>query len=154
MKYTGLLIILIAMICTWNLGSSENGSDEQLMHRELVAEVETLIRNILKDKRPELKEIVFRQLYTEVVKPGEEVKAHFRFEAAEGDENKGIVDSISEGTMLLVSNDQGVSWKAKTDYFGTPIVRFRDGTEIKASSQDSEKMDSAEPVSHDKPVHK
>lgn len=130
MKYTGLLIVLAAMFWTWHLSVSNSSHGGQEMHQEVVAQMETKIREALAAKRPNLKDVAFRQLYTEVVKPGSEMRVHFRFESAEGTEESGMVDSISEGIMTLLSTDQGATWIAKTDQFGTPFIRFREGSKI------------------------
>ncbi|MES2856764.1 MAG: hypothetical protein V4692_12910, partial [Bdellovibrionota bacterium] len=102
-------------------------------------------------------EIFCQQLYTEIVKPGEELMAHFRCKAigTVGAEAATIatetekVEQVFEGHVLLKSTDQFKTWQASDGSIRAHSIQFLNGVRID-SSVPSEDDAPAAPESTDK----
>ena len=144
MKYIYTLLILVAMSWTWRLATAESGlSLEQ--HQQIQTELADIIREYVEKKQPEAKDLVFTQLYTEVVRPDEELKVHFRYSFRTPVTGGDSAEQVFEGAVDLVSED-GENWKWADEAVTSPTIRFEKGSVISVK----ENVDDSAPASEEK----
>src|SRR5437868_4718292 len=112
MKYICLIILLVFMRWTWALSTAEPSfsMDQQ---QEIEGQIEQIITDRIHTERSDVSNVYFQQMYTEVVQPRAEIKAHFRYRiegAAPGEKESESTDETFEGVATLRSNDNGVTW--------------------------------------------
>jgi hypothetical protein len=146
MKYSALFLILIGMFWSWHISTAARPAGSVVMHQEILTQIEEQLRQAILAKNPNTKDLIFRQLYTEIINPGQELKAHFKIESEEGTEQLGMTDSIFRGSVALTSSDNGLNWKVNPDEFGTQFVRFREGSAVRAGKEENSTEEIASPA--------
>lgn len=130
MKYLAALIILIAMGWTWSLTTSSPAlSLEQ--HKALEAQVQAIITQHVRAKRPAATDVTFKQLFTETVKPGSKLRASFRYEISEPTSDGDVTSQSFEGEVNLASRDGGKNWEWAGENVHSPGVEFQKGLTIR-----------------------
>ena len=131
MKYIALLIVLGFMGWTWNLAQAERdfGLAES---REMEDQIQAIITDYVQTKRPEVKELRFLQLFTEVVNPNKEMRVHVRYvieEPAPDDSS----EQTFQGVVILKSED-GKNWNWAGQDVRAPILEFKNGVKVDKSA--------------------
>lgn len=129
MKYLSLVILLGLMIWSWNLATAQQSFTLE-QHKQVEAGVEDDVRGFIVRKYPETSDIYCQQLYTEVVKPNEEMIARFRCRAEGAASGGEKVQQTFEGFIRLGSNDGFQSWNELGGEIRSPEVVFQNGSRI------------------------
>jgi hypothetical protein len=151
MKYISLVIILGLMIWSWSLATAQPSfSMEQTKHVE--DGVENDIHEFIQRKYPETTDIYCQQLYTEMVKPGQEMNVRFRCSTEGGAANGEKVHQSFEGVLRLGSDDGFESWSELGGEIRSPDIVFENGSRISAKeaapSTDQDATDNPKPTDH------
>jgi hypothetical protein len=134
MKYIALLIVLGFMGWTWNLAQADRdfGLAES---REMESQIQEIITDYVKTKRPDVISLRFTQLFTEVITPNKEMRVHVRYTI----EEPAAADDTSEmfqGVVILKSDD-GKTWAWAGQDVRAPIVEFKNGVKVDKKSADA-----------------
>lgn len=129
MKYLSLVIILALMSWTWCLATTPRDFSLE-MYQAAEVEFENAIRAHIKERRPDAKNVIFHQLYTEAVKPNGEIRARFRYEIEATTSGGEITEELIEGTATRHSEDEGKTWSWRIEEATAPSVRFREGLKV------------------------
>ncbi|MCM2280482.1 MAG: hypothetical protein NDI61_01395 [Bdellovibrionaceae bacterium] len=136
MKYISLVIMIVLMAWTWSAANStrhyglqESGAME--------TEIETVIVDYIRTQRPTLKSVNFRQLFTEVVRPDEEIRAHMKYSIVDSAANGDLVEQQFQGTLLLVKSKQDQTWRSAAINIQSPLVEFKEGAQISAGPDEA-----------------
>jgi hypothetical protein len=131
MKYISLVLILGLMIWSWSLASAQPSfSMEQTKRVE--DGVESDIHEFIQRKYPETTDIYCQQLYTETVKPGEEMNVRFRCSTQGGAADGDKVAQSFEGFLHLGSNDDFETWQELGGEIRSSDIAFENGSRISA----------------------
>jgi hypothetical protein len=143
MKYISLVIVLGLLIWTWTLTTAETAfSLEQ--HRQVENGVEADVRALIQSKYPTTTDIYCQQLYTETVKAGSELMAHFRCRALGSAGEAEKVEQTFEGHVLLKSTDGFQTWQATDGDIKMLAMQFQNG--VKVSHKDPMPEETAAPT--------
>ena len=128
MKYIALLIVLGFMGWTWSLAQAERdfGLAES---REMEGQIQDIITDYVKSKRPDVSNLRFLQLFTEVVQPNHEMRVHVRYVIEEPTQDKDTAEQMFQGVVILKSED-GKSWAWAGQDVRAPIVEFKNGVKV------------------------
>jgi hypothetical protein len=99
-------------------------------HRQVEAGVEDDIRAFINRKHPDTADIYCAQLYTEIVRPGVELIAHFRCQAVSAADSEEQTEQTFQGFLRLQSNDGFKSWNETGGEIRSPEVRFLKGMKV------------------------
>ncbi len=137
-KYIATAIGIILMAWTWDLAHSER--DVALdQRREIEMTLEDMITQYIKARRPNVTDVVFQQLFSEDVASSvpekKEMLVRFRYLTNEPAANGELTEQIFEGSVRLRSGD-GTTWEWIDENVRSPLIRYKNGTEIKASGGD------------------
>ncbi len=147
-KYIATAIAIVLMVWTYDLAHSEH--DVALEQRRGVeANLEDMISQYIKARRPDVTDVVFQQLYSEDLPSspgngtvdGSEIKkmlVHFRYLTNEPAANGEMTEQVFEGSVRLNSTD-GATWQWVDEKVSSPMLRFKNGLEIKATGGDPAK---------------
>lgn len=143
-KYIATAIALVLMIWTWDLAHSER--DVALaQRRDIQTNLEDMITQYIKAHRPSVSDVVFQQLYSEDIpvsgeeSPGtKQMLVHFRYLTNEPSPGGEMTEQVFEGSVRLKSAD-GVSWQWVDDKVRSPLIRYKNGTEIRATGDEPAK---------------
>lgn len=129
MKYISLVITIVLMAWTWSLAtsSSEYGTRES---REMETDIEAAITEFVASQRPSLQDIRFHQLFTEVVRPNQEIRAHLKYTVVDSTSGGETVEQSFQGTLTLIKSPQAQTWRSAAINIQSPLVEFRDGAKI------------------------
>jgi hypothetical protein len=129
MKYLAAALILVAMAVTWRLSSTtrEFGLEQ---HKSLEDQVQAMIRSAVKEKRPAATDVSFQQIFTETIKPNEEIRARFRYQIIEPATGGEITSQMIEGVSTLLSRDGGRSWNWSGENVKAPALEFQKGSRV------------------------
>jgi hypothetical protein len=134
MKYLSLVIILALMSWTWCLATTPR--DFSLENYQVIEmEFEKAIREHIKARRPDAKNIIFHQLYTEKAQPNGDVRARFRYEIDANASGGESTEEIIEGVAVRHSEDEGATWSWRIEEAKSPSVRFREGIKVTPKSE-------------------
>lgn len=143
-KYIATAIGIILMIWTYDLAHSERDVALE-QRRSIESNLEDMISQYIKARRPEVTDVVFQQLYSEDISSssneGAEVKrmlVHFRYLTNEPTSGGEMTEQVFEGSVKLSSAD-GRTWQWVDEKVSSPMLRFKNGLEIKASGGDPAK---------------
>ena len=137
MKYISVLFFVLLMISTWSMAHNES-TQSMMQHKNVEAGFEDFIRTSIQSRLPNVKDIVFRQLYTETVRPGEELKAFFRYDVVAPTETGDVTAQTVEGSVTLKSTDDGENWVIQNEQVSSPALRFQEGIRISPKDTDTE----------------
>ncbi len=128
MKYFSVIILLLALCTTWKLTAEDNSGRTQDTHL-LEEKVEETITQYIKNKKPEVEDVVFLQNYTEILKEGHEVAIHFKYQFTENLKTDKSSAQTFQGHVLLTSED-GQNWKWEDEQIGSALIEFLQGITI------------------------
>lgn len=128
MKYIALLIVLGFMGWTWCLANGERdfGLSES---REMEGQIQEIITEYVQSKRPNVENLRFLQLFTEVVQPNHEMRVHVRYVIEESTSDKDTAEQMFQGVVILKSED-GKAWQWAGQDVRAPIVEFKNGVKV------------------------
>lgn len=127
MKYIWLLVLILGLGYTWHLGGAER--DENLaMMSDRQYELADIITQSIQKKRPDVTAVNFSQLFTEIIKPEEEMLAHYRYEIT-AKNNDETSTEVVEGSSKLVSED-GKTWTVVSTETQSPVIGFQKGETV------------------------
>lgn len=131
MKYISLLFVLVFMAWTWSTANStrEYGIRES---REMETDIEAAISAFVAKQRPTLKDIRFQQLFTEVIRPNEEIRAHLRYTIVDASADGDTVEQSFQGTLTIKKSKEDQSWRTAAINIQSPLVEFQNGAKISA----------------------
>jgi hypothetical protein len=131
MKYMAVLIMLIFMVWTWSMATSERPFRLE-QHRSVELEVEEDIRNFILKRHPDTKEIYCQQFYTEMTQMPTDMVVRFRCQAASADDAEAteVTQQTFEGYIRLRSNDGFATWDEVGGEIRSPQIRFLRGITI------------------------
>lgn len=143
-KYIATAIGLVLMIWTWDLANGERGVALE-QRREIETTLEDMISQYIKARRPGVTDVVFQQLFSEDVAStsapsdehpnAKEMLVRFRYLTNEPTENGEMTEQVFEGSVRLRSDD-GITWQWMDEKVRSPLIRYKNGTEIKATGGD------------------
>jgi hypothetical protein len=140
-KYIATAIAIVLMGWTWGLANNEvEGTDLALeQRREIEMSLEEMIGQYIRARRPGVTDVIFQQLFSEDVassKPdSKEMLVRFRYLTNEPTTAGEMTEQVFEGTVRLRSAD-GITWEWIDEKVRSPLIRYRNGTEIKATGED------------------
>lgn len=140
-KYIATAIAIVLMGWTWGLANHEvEGTDLALeQRREIEMSLEEMIGQYIRARRPGVTDVIFQQLFSEDVassKPdSKEMLVRFRYLTNEPTTAGEMTEQVFEGTVRLRSAD-GITWEWIDEKVRSPLIRYRNGTEIKATGED------------------
>lgn len=129
MKYISVLIVVGLMVWTWSLATANRGVSLETQ-KGLEADVEQIIRTQILQKDASVTDIIFRQLYTEVIKPREQVRAHYRYVIKAPTQAGDATNEMREGSALLTSTDGGQTWMISDVENKGASVEFQNGSRV------------------------
>ena len=136
MKYLAAALVLIAMAWTYNLSMSDRERTLE-QRKEIESQVQAIITAHVKNKRPAVTDVVFQRLYTETVKPNEQVRARFVYVIKEPMANGETVAQSFDGAVDLASPDGGKTWNWAGEAVTSPGVEFQKGSYVRAHAKDA-----------------
>ncbi len=129
MKYVWTLLFLVLMSSTWYIANAESNYNV-----EDNARAETnfakMIVDTIKAKRPNVTDVHFLQLYTEVLEENKSMRAHFKYEIEEPTVNGDVSTQTISGVAQLKSQDNGESWLVQIPDSVSDEINFKNGTKI------------------------
>lgn len=135
-KYVATAIGLVLMAWTWSLANSERDVALE-QRREIEMTLEDMISQYIKARRPGVTDVVFQQLFSEdvasSVPDAKEMLVRFRYLTNEPSGAGDTTEQVFEGSVRLRSHD-GLSWEWIDEKVRSPLIRYKNGTEIKATS--------------------
>ncbi len=141
LKYISVVLMVLILIWTWSLATAERPFRLE-QHKQVEAGVEEDIRAFIQRRYPQTSDIYCQQLYTEVVKPGQELIARFRCQAVGQAGTDDTTEQVFEGHLNLRSDDGFETWSETGGTISSPEIRFLKGVEITRSGDG----ESAEPA--------
>lgn len=127
MKYVWLAILVLGLSWTWAMGGAER--DERMaMMTDRQFELADLITQTIREKRPEVTAVNFSQLYTEMIKEGREMLAHYRYEIT-STMNDETSTEVVEGHSKLIS-ENGREWTVVSSNQRQPTIGFQKGETV------------------------
>ncbi len=143
-KYIATAIGLILLVWTWDLAHSERDvAPEQ--RRDIEMNLEDMITQYIKARRPGVTGVVFQQLFSEDLPTSgaepagtKQMLVRFRYLTNEPAPGGEMTEQVFEGSVRLKSVD-GLSWQWVDENVRSPLIRYQNGTEIRASGGDSAK---------------
>lgn len=129
MKYFWSLVFILALSWTWKVSNAES---EYTIEDNIKAEnnFAEMIVNTIKERRPNVTDVHFLQLFTEVIDPGKLMNAHFKYEIVESTATGDQANQVISGTAKLKSNDMGESWIVDLPQNISNDIEFKNGTKI------------------------
>lgn len=106
--------------------------------REMEADIEAAITEFVARQRPTIKDIRFTQLFTEVVRPNQEIRAHLRYTIVDSTASGEEVEQAFHGTLTLVKSKEDQTWKNSSIDIVSPLVEFIEGAQISARADGQE----------------
>lgn len=101
---------------------------------DLRDQVEAVIRESIAQTDPKIQNVVFQQLYPEIVDPNKKVRAHFRYSFLAPVSDNETAEQTFEGILLLNSEDGGENWVVSEGYPTASQLKFKDGSNVKQGS--------------------
>lgn len=140
-KYIATAIGIVLLAWTWDLAHSERDVALE-QRREIESSLEDMIAQYIKARRPGVTDVVFQQLFSEdvpsTVPDQKEMLVRFRYLTNEPATDGEMTEQVFEGSVRLRSQD-GINWQWIDESVRSPLIRYKNGTEIKASGGDPAK---------------
>lgn len=128
MKYFSVVILLLALCATWKLTAEDTSGRTQDTHL-LEEKVEETITQYIKNKKPEVEDVVFLQNYAEIIREGREIAVHFKYQFTEAAKTERSSAQTFQGHVTLTSED-GQNWKWADEQVGSALIEFLQGITI------------------------
>jgi hypothetical protein len=131
MKYIWTLVLLVLMGWSWSIATADHisGFEKNL---DMEAQLSQLIRDNIKSKKPDVTGINFLQLYTEMIKPGRVLRAHYRYQIDEPTKSGDSTQQVISGVSTLTSQDDGQTWTVGSTNLESPYINFVNGSHVSA----------------------
>ena len=133
MKYLSLIIIIGFLAVTWWV--SEQKRDLSVQQ---ISKMNSLIQNYMveavRTNQPDVSDIDFSKINTEVIEKGRKMKAHFKFSYMQPTEDGEPTKVFRKGSFLITSLD-GDKWRAQIEQVGDVQVEFFEPLTIKAGDR-------------------
>jgi hypothetical protein len=142
MKYISLVVVIVLMAWTWSMANSKRdyGLAES---REMESQIEAIVTDYIQQNRPTVKDLRFHQLFTEVVRPNEEIRVHLRYSVDDATTSGDTVQQTFKGIVILKSKD-GKNWEMVGQDVKSPLVEFKEGSRISAKEEAAEAEDESQ----------
>lgn len=131
MKYLSLVLLMGLMIWSWSLATAQPTFTLE-QHKRVEAGVEEDVRGFILRKYPNTSDIYCQQLYTEVMKPNEEMIAHFRCKTEGETTSEQKVQQIFQGFIYLKSKNGFQTWEEVGGEIVSPGIQFASDMRISA----------------------
>jgi hypothetical protein len=141
MKYLSLLLLLGLMVWSWSMATAKPSFTLE-QHKRVEAGVEEDVRGFILRKYPNTSDIYCQQLYTEVMKPNEEMIAHFRCRTEGETTTAQKVQQTFQGFIYLKSQNNFQTWEEVGGEITSPGIQF--ATEMRINAKDPMPPASAE----------
>ena len=129
MKYVWTLVFIALMTSTWFIANADsNYSVDDNSRAE--SNFAKMINDMIKAKRPQVTDVHFLQLYTEVLEENKSMRAHFKYEIEEPTANGDVSTQTITGEADLHSQDGGESWLVEAPRSISDEVNFKNGAQI------------------------
>ncbi len=129
MKYVWTLLFLVLMSGSWYIANAESNYNVEDNARA-EANFAKMIVDAVKAKRPQVTDVHFLQLFTEVIEENKFMRAHFKYEVEEPTTNGDVSTQLITGIAQLHSQDNGESWLVKPPDLISDEINFRNGVKI------------------------
>ena len=136
MKYIWTLLFLVLMSGSWYIANAESNYNVEDNARA-EANFAKMIVDAIKAKRPQVTDVHFLQLFTEVIEENKFMRAHFKYEIEEPTTSGDVSTQVITGIAQLHSQDDGESWLVQTPDSISDEINFKNGAKI-IRGQDSE----------------
>lgn len=137
MRYLSLLFLVF--LVGWSYALSHRPRDISVeVHGFLVQELKSVMTDFLKEKVQGVQNIQFYQVYTEVVKPGEQLLAYVKYSYESPTTDGELTREVREGEFDLVSKDRGATWEPKARNFRDLNLEFLEEMKIVPGSSGDE----------------
>lgn len=138
-KYVATFLFLLALGATYKWSQAPRELSLQ-SRREIEMTLEDSISTYIRSQRPEVKQVIFQQLYSESLdekqseqgQPLSAMKVYFRYVTEEGAPEDEQTEQTYEGSVTLQSKDK-VTWEWVDESVKSPLIRFKNGLEIRSS---------------------
>jgi hypothetical protein len=148
MKYLWTLIFVGLMSVTWYVAHAEsNYNIEDNARAE--SNFAKMIVDGIKQRRPNVTDVHFLQLYTEVIEENKNMVAHFKYEIEEPTSSGDIATQTITGKAFLKSQDNGESWLVETPNSVSDEINFLKGAQI-TRGEDAVPTESKNPTTESK----
>jgi hypothetical protein len=129
MKYVWTLLFLVLMSGTWYIANAESNYNVDDNARA-EGNFAKMIVDMIKAKRPNVTDVHFLQLYTEVIQENKSMRAHFKYEIEEPTVNGDVATQMITGIAMLRSQDNGESWLVQIPDSVSDEINFKNGAKI------------------------
>lgn len=136
MRLFSVLLLLAMMTWTYCLSRDVPAVSHET-HGVLVKELKSLMAEYLNENVSGIQNITFYRMYTEVVKPNQEMKAFTKYSYESKTETGALTKELREGEFLLVSSDGGKTWQPKATEFRDVNLEFLEELKIVPSTKES-----------------
>jgi hypothetical protein len=128
MKYISLIaVVLFIAFTAWFSKRTEDLTIDQMNKmNNLITQYMT---QAVQNNNPNISDIDFSKIYTEVIEKGRKMKAHFSFSYMEPNSDGEMEKVYRKGTFLIASED-GQKWTAQIEKAGDVKVEFLEPFEI------------------------
>ncbi len=129
MKYVWTLLFLVLMSSTWYIANAESNYNVEDNARAETNFAKMIVDSI-KAKRPQVTDVHFLQLYTEVIEENKSMRAHFKYEIEEPTESGDVSTQTISGFAQLLSQDEGETWLVQIPESISDEINFQNGAKI------------------------
>ncbi len=142
MKYISLLVVIIFIAFTfWFSKKTDDLTIDQMNRMNNM--ITRYMTDAVQNNNPNITDIDFSNIDTEVVERGKEMKAHFKFSYMEPNAEGDLEKVYRKGTFRITSED-GLKWVAQIEQAGDVQVEYLKPFEINAKSGTTTEIESSE----------
>jgi hypothetical protein len=128
MKYLSLIIVIAFIAFTfWFSKKTEDLTIDQM--NKMNNMITQYMTQSVQNNQPNVKNIEFSKIYTEVMEPGKKMKAHFKFSYMEPNE-KGEMEKVYRKGSFLITSDDGNQWNAQIEEAGDVKIEFMEPFDV------------------------
>lgn len=122
MKYLSLVAVIIFISFTWWVSQKTQDLSVQQISKmnNMIAQYMT---QTVQNQQPDITEIEFSKISTEVIEPGKKMKANFKFSYMVPNASGELEKVYRKGSFLITSED-GDKWTAQIEQVGDVQVEF------------------------------
>jgi len=142
MKYISLLVVIVFIAFTfWFSKKTDDLTIDQMNRMNNM--ITRYMTDAVQNNNPNITDIDFSKIYTEVVEPGKEMKAHFKFSYLEPNADGEMEKVYRKGTFRITSED-GLKWVAQIEQAGDVQVEYMKPFEINSDNQTATEIESSQ----------